>query len=160
MLSLIARISGAIRVVLAILLMAAVLLCCVNIFFRYFFNTSYLASDELQVFAMVAIAFLGAISISSERQHLRMDVLVHAAPRSVKRVLGLLEALVTAGAAGVMAWASAGFVQRIYAMDQRSSMADLPMWLPHGTVTVCFGAIALIAILRIPQLLKEEGEGA
>ncbi|MFA5596169.1 MAG: TRAP transporter small permease [Pusillimonas sp.] len=160
MLSLIARISDAIRAVLAILLMVAVLLCCVNIFFRYFFNISYLASDELQVFAMVAIAFLGAISISSERQHLRMDVLVHAAPRSVKRILGVFEAVITAGAAGVMAWASYGFVQRIYMMDQRSSMADLPMWLPHGTVLVCFGSIALIAVLRIPQLLAGEGEGA
>ena len=158
MLPMIARVSGAIRVVLAFLLMAMVLLCCLNIVLRYFFGISYLAADELLVFGMVAIAFLGAISISSERQHLRMDVLVNSAPKSVKRLLGLLESLVTAGAAGFMAWASAGFVQRVYAMDQRSSMADLPMWLPHGTVTVCFGVIALIAILRIPQLLKAEGE--
>lgn len=158
MLSLIARVSGAIQVALAYLLMALVLLCCTNIVLRYFFGTSYLAADELQVFGMVAIAFLGAISISSERQHLRMDVLVHSAPKSVKKMLGLLESLVTAGAAGVMAWASAQFVQRVHMMDQRSSMADLPMWLPHGTVTVCFGVIALIALLRIPQMFKDEGE--
>lgn len=157
MLSMIARVSGAVQVMLAFLLMATVLLCCANIVLRYFFDTSYLAADELQVFAMVAIAFLGAISISAERQHLRMDVLVHSAPKSVKIFLGVLESLVTAGAAGVMAWASAGFVQRVYMMDQRSSMADLPMWLPHGTVTVCFGVIALMAVLRIPQLLKDEG---
>lgn len=160
MLSMIARVSGAIQVALAFVLMAMVLLCCTNIALRYFFGTSYLAADELLVFGMVAIAFLGAISISSERQHLRMDVLVHAAPPAVKRLLGVLESLVTAGAAGFMTWASAGFVQRVYAMDQRSSMADLPMWLPHGTVLVCFGSIALIAVLRIPQLLAGEGEGA
>ncbi|NLZ09906.1 MAG: TRAP transporter small permease [Alcaligenaceae bacterium] len=158
MLSMIARVSGAIQAALAFVLMAMVLLCCANIVLRYFFDISYLAADELLVFGMVVIAFLGAISISSERQHLRMDVLVHSAPPAVKWLLGILESLVTVGAAGFMTWASAGFVQRVYAMDQRSSMADLPMWLPHGTVMVCFGAITLIALLRIPQLLKTEGE--
>lgn len=156
MLSMIARVSGAIRVGLAFLLMAAVILCCANIISRYFFNVSYLASDELQVFSMIAIAFLGAISISVERQHLRMDVLLHAAPHSVKRFVALLEAAVTAGAGGLMAWVSVGFVHRIYQMDQRSGMADLPMWLPHGTVTVGFAAIALIALIRIPALLKNQ----
>lgn len=148
------RVSQAIRIGLALLLIAAIALNCANIFARYFFNVSYLASDELQVFAMIAIAFLGTIAISAERQHLRMDVFVQTASPRAKRVLALCEALLTAVLAGFMAWTSAEFVQRIYSMEQRSGMADLPMWLPHGTVTLGFAAVALLALLRLPNILS------
>ena len=88
--STIARASGVIKVALALLLMAAVLLNCANIFSRYFFNETYLGSDELQVFAMILIAFLGTICISNEQQHLRMDVLSHYLRPTQKRYLSIL----------------------------------------------------------------------
>ena len=160
MTSTIMRVSQALRVGLALLLIVAIALNCANIFARYFFSVSYLPSDELQVFAMIVIAFLGTIAISAERQHLRMDVFVQAASPRVKRVLALSEAVVTAFFAGLMALASIAFTQRIYTMDQRSGMADLPMWLPHGTVTLCFTAVALLALLRVPGILRGKENAA
>lgn len=156
--SLLARISAVLRATLGALLIAAVLLNCLNIFLRYFFNTSYLPADELQVFAMVAITFLGTIAISAENQHLRMDVVTHAASAGIKRLLGILEALVTGLVSGTMTWYSFLFVQRIVAIDQRSGMADLPMWLPHGTVTICFGALTVLACIRLFSLILNRNE--
>src|SRR5690606_18195018 len=116
----IARTCGVIRVALALLLIAAVLLNCANIFSRYFFNKAYLGSDELHVFAMVIIAFLGTICVTHDQQHLRMDVLSHYLRPTQKRILSMLESVITIIIAGVMAWASFGFVKRLYLMNQHS----------------------------------------
>ncbi|HCP76842.1 MAG: hypothetical protein CML16_14395 [Pusillimonas sp.] len=155
--STIARASGVIKVALALLLMAAVLLNCANIFSRYFFNETYLGSDELQVFAMILIAFLGTICISNEQQHLRMDVLSHYLRPTQKRYLSILETLITIIVSGTVAWASFGFVKRLYSMNQHSGMADIPMWIPHGTITLAFVAITLIAFLRLVDLSRGQG---
>lgn len=153
--SLFARLSGGIGVLLALLLIAAVALNCVNIFARYFFNTSFLSGDELQIFAMIVITFLGAILISAERQHLRMDVFLQMASPRTKRVIAVLEALVMIAISSATVWASFKFVHRIYGMDQRSGMADLPMWIPHGTITVCFIALAVIALNSLYHALTK-----
>lgn len=153
----IARACGVIKVALALLLIAAVLLNCANIFSRYFFNEAYLGSDELQVFAMVIIAFLGTISVTNDREHLRMDVLAHYLRPAQKRYLSMLESLLTMIVCGIMAWASFGFVQRLYSMNQHSGMADIPMWIPHGTITLAFFAITLMAVLRLIELSRNSG---
>jgi len=157
--SMTSRAARLIQAGLALLLLAAVGLNCANIVFRYFFDFSLLASDELQVFAMVLITFLGAITVSMQGQHLCMDVLAQAASGRARRILALCEALVTIAAAGLMAWASASFVARLFGMGQRSGMADLPMWIPHGAVTLGFGAIALLALARAGRLLAGREEG-
>lgn len=157
MLSLSARLRGGIGVLLAVLLIAAVALNCTNIIARYFFNFSLLSGDELQVFAMIIITFVGSIVISAEHRHLRMDVFLQTACARARRVIALLEAVVTLVMGGVMSWASFEFVRRIYAMDQRSGMADLPMWIPHSAITLCFAAIALIALHGLyRELFKPE----
>ena len=47
---------------------------------RYLFGLSLLGSDEVQVFIMVAMTFLGAVVVTRRNLHLRMDVLVRFMP--------------------------------------------------------------------------------
>ena len=54
----------------------AVMLNFTNVVGRYLFGLSLLGSDEVQVFIMVAMTFLGAAVVTRRNQHLRMDVLV------------------------------------------------------------------------------------
>ncbi len=150
------QISTGLRRALGVLLIAAVLLNCLNIATRYFFDFSILSADELQVFAMVAIAFLGTICVSAERQHLRMDVLRQAVGPRFRRVLDVLESLVTVAICGLMGWVSWQFVARVYRLGQRSGMADLPMWIPHATVTLAFTATALLALMRLVHLCRRD----
>jgi TRAP-type C4-dicarboxylate transport system permease small subunit len=39
------------------------------------------------------------------------------------------------------------------AIDRRSDLANLPMWIPHMSLAVGFGLIALITLWRIIELL-------
>lgn len=152
---LISKLSRGLRTALAVLLVAMVLFSCLNIVLRQFFATTFLAGDELLVFAMVVIGFLGALCVSAERAHLRMDVLVQVVPPPVRIALAVIEALLTASVAGLTTWYSVAFVDRVIAIGQRSGMANLPMWIPHGAVTICFAGITVLAVLRAVQIVVE-----
>ena len=47
---------------------------------RYLFGLSFLGSDEVQIFIMIGMTFLGAVVVSRRNMHLRMDVLVRYLP--------------------------------------------------------------------------------
>lgn len=73
---------------LALLFIVAVLLNFTNVVGRYLFGISLLGSDEVQVFIMVGMTFLGAVVVTQRNQHLRMDVLVGFMPAPVVRCFG------------------------------------------------------------------------
>src|ERR1700730_9534666 len=81
------RLARVLELVLAFAFMVAVLLNFTNVVGRYLFGLSLLGSDEVQVFIMVAMTFLGAVVVTRRDEHLRMDVLAQRAPEGVRLVL-------------------------------------------------------------------------
>ena len=85
------RIARAIELVLAVAFIMAVVLNFTNVVGRYLFGISFLASDEVQVFVMVGMTFLGAAVVTRRHEHLRMDVLVQFMPGPVRLALRIAE---------------------------------------------------------------------
>ena len=94
------RIARAIELTLALLFIVAVMLNFTNVVGRYLFGISLLGSDEVQVFIMVGMTFLGAVVVTQRNQHLRMDVLVGFMPAPVRTLLRIAEQLLLAVLAG------------------------------------------------------------
>ena len=78
------RIARVIELALAFAFIVAVLLNFTNVVGRYLFGISLLGSDEVQVFIMVGMTFLGAAVVTRRNEHLRMDVLVQFMPGPVR----------------------------------------------------------------------------
>ena len=78
------RVTRFIEIVLALAFILAVLLNFTNVIGRYLFGFALLGSDELQVFVMVAMTFLGAAVVTRRNEHLRMDVLVQFMPEPLR----------------------------------------------------------------------------
>jgi TRAP-type C4-dicarboxylate transport system permease small subunit len=68
------RIARVIEVTLALAFIFAVLLNFANVVGRYLLGLSLLGADEVQIFIMVAMTFLGAAVVTRRNLHLRMDV--------------------------------------------------------------------------------------
>ena len=152
-----ARLISVIRNGLALILIGAVLLNCVNIAGRYFFNYSILSGDELQTLAMIIIAFVGAIAVSAENQQLRMDFIAQMAPPWLGRTLLALECVLTIIVCTFVAWHSAQFVLRLFATGQKSAMAQIPVWIPHASLTLAFVGIAAVSALRLAGTAFQKG---
>ena len=143
------RVARAIELVLAVAFILAVLLNFANVFGRYLFDFSLLGSDELQVFVMVAMTFLGAVVVTRRNAHLRMDVLVNLMPAAVRLALRIAEQLLLIVLAGFVVWQSYFYASQMFRLGRTSDMAGVPMWIPHGFVTVGFALILLIAAWRV-----------
>jgi TRAP-type C4-dicarboxylate transport system permease small subunit len=122
---------------------------------RYVAGTPIVGADEVQVFTMIWLIFLGAAMAAMRRVHLRMDVLtMNLSPRWAWW-RHLAEALLTMTVCAVMVWVSSDFTYQIYSMEQKSDAAEIPMWIPHLSVVVGFIGMSLCSLLECKALLQQ-----
>ena len=143
------RLARAIELVLAFAFIIAVMLNFTNVVGRYLFGISLLGSDEVQVFIMVAMTFLGAVVVTRRNEHLRMDVLVQFMPAGLRFALRLAEQVLLLGLAAFVLSQSYFYASQMFRIGRRSDMAGVPMWIPHGMLVLGFALIILVAGWRL-----------
>jgi TRAP-type C4-dicarboxylate transport system permease small subunit len=143
--------------VLAYAFVFAVCLNFTNVVGRYGLGRTILWADEVQVYIMVWMAFLGAVVASWRNIHLRMDVLVRGLPRRWQAWVKALEMLAVLVLTGFVVLQSSNYVGRIFALEQRSDTGGIPMWIPHSAVVLGFLLVALVTLWRAFQLATGRG---
>ena len=146
----------ALEKLLGFALIVAVVINFVNVVGRYIFGRTFISADEVQIYIMVYIAFLGAAVATWRRIHLRMDVLVHRLPGAIKALLAAAELVLILVLASLVLYVSSGYVTQMAGLDARSQNAGIPMWIPHSAIVLGFGLIAVLAVLQIIQLFRKE----
>ena len=86
------RVAWVTERVLALAFLVAVCLNFLNVIGRYLLGYTPSGSDEIQIYIMVWMAFVGAAVVTWRDQHLRMDVLVARLPKNLRLLLRGLEA--------------------------------------------------------------------
>jgi TRAP-type C4-dicarboxylate transport system permease small subunit len=137
--------------VLAVGLLVGISLNVINVVGRYLAGYSLNGADEIEIYILIWIAFLGAALVSWRNLHLRMDVLIAACPAGLRRMVSWFEMLMTLIVCAFVAWHSFKYVERIYALGAVSDIAHIPTWIPHSAIAVSFTAMAVIALLRSVQ---------
>jgi TRAP-type transport system small permease protein len=143
---------------LAIVFVLAITLNFVNVIGRYVFDTSILGADEIEVYTMVWITFLGAVVVTWRRQHLRMDVILRMLPAPVQTVLHAIELLLLAGLGGFMLIHSWNYAAQMYAIGRTSDMTDIPLWTIHAALPLGFGLIAAIGAWWLLSGMREPAQ--
>ncbi len=120
---------------------------------RYLGAGALIGSEEIQVYAMVWLIFLGAAVTAFRRTHLRMDVLINdLAPGQVRMRL-LLEIVLILLVCATMVWVSGEFTWQIFQLEQKSDAAEIPMWIPHASVVVGFAGIVVASLYELKLLV-------
>jgi TRAP-type C4-dicarboxylate transport system permease small subunit len=153
-------IARVIEMTLAFAFILAVLLNFTNVVGRYVFGISLLGSDELQVFIMVGVTFLGAAVVTRRNQHLRMDVLVQLMPAWMRLALRVAEQLLLIALAGFVITQSFFYARQMLRIGRTSDMAGVPMWIPHGTVALGFALIVIVTAWRLIGIVRRPHETA
>ena len=149
------RLARIIELVLALAFIFAVVLNFTNVVGRYLFGLSLLGSDEVQVFIMVAMTFLGAVVVTRRNEHLRMDVLLQFMPDAVRLLLRIAEQVLLLLLAGFVLSQSYFYAGQMLRIGRTSDMAGVPMWIPHGAVALGFALILPIALWRLVTVISE-----
>jgi TRAP-type C4-dicarboxylate transport system permease small subunit len=152
------RVARVIEVMLALGFIFAVLLNFANVVGRYLLGLSLLGADEVQIFIMVAMTFLGAAVVTRRNLHLRMDVLVRFLPAGARLALRIAEQVLLATLAGFVLTQSYFYARQMWRIGRTSDMAGIPMWIPHATVALGFALILVTALwgfVRMTRRLPE-----
>jgi TRAP-type C4-dicarboxylate transport system permease small subunit len=137
------------RVIAGTLLAASVTLNFVNVVARYFFNASIHWAEELMLFMMVGCVFLGNGVVAWSGRQLRMDVIVGMMPSKIRDACHLLSELVLIVTSLIIVYFSYPVIRDLFAFDQRSQSAEVPMYIPQSLVPIGLALVALLAALRL-----------
>jgi len=156
------KIASGMQTALGLVLIASMLLNCANIAGRWLFSVTIMGADELQIFSMTAITFLGLCVVSWRGKHLRMDVLIQLMPAWLQTALRLVERLLICGVCVLAISASQTYVSRMYQLGIRSENAHIPMWLMHAIVTAGLSLLALVMVAHLlaPLLRRRNAHDA
>ncbi len=146
---------------LAVALLCAIVLNFVNVFARYLANFTIEGSDEIEIYILIWIAFLGGALVTWRGLHLQMDVLIKLAGARVRQVLMIAEVIVTLVISAFVGYQSYLYVQRIYKLGAVSDIAQIPTWLAHSAVVISLSLTVAFLVLRVWirwESPKENGE--
>lgn len=152
-------VGGFFRVVqgtLALLLVCTVCLSLANVVSRYGVSQTITWADEVQIYLLVWMTFLGAAASSWHNRHLRMDVVLGMLPMRMQRSVRRLEQAVILVVCGFATWHSATYVRQIFLLGQTSDLAGIPMWLPHAAVPIGMALVAAVALLKLTGIAGDE----
>jgi len=145
-------------------MLAMVGLNVVNVAARRLFGSAIPEADELMVFSMVWLVFLGIILVTADDRHLGFDLVSRTLTGRRRAVHGIATDLVIAVLAGYVAVQSYDVVGKLVRFDQRSMAAGLPMAVPHLAVLIGLAGTALVAAgraaRRIAALTRRVAPGA
>lgn len=141
-------INAAIRVLLAILLLLALGVSFTNVVLRVVFLEALFWAEEVLAFWLVWSVFLGAYLVTLDGRHLTMDLVHRALPPPIRRAIDLAAAVVIAGASLFVLYQSAQILEMMARFGQRSMAAGIPVVIPHSSIAVGFGLMALAVLIR------------
>lgn len=149
------RVARIIERTLALAFVGAVCLSFGNVIGRYGFGVTLIWADEVQIYVMIWMAFLGAVVASRRRMHLRMDLLVKMLPSGWRRAIQVIELLVIGTLAGVVVYLSGQYAYNMMRLNRLSDVAQIPMWIPHGGVTLGFALILVIVLHELWHAMSD-----
>lgn len=113
-----------------------------NVLARYFTNFSFAFTEEISVFLMVAMVFLGASAAFAEDRHIRVTFLVERLPRAIARRSEYFVLACGIALFGWLAWLSARYAYDTWRFEETSPGIGVPVWLYWIWVPALTAAIA------------------
>ena len=146
---------------LALGFLVAVCLNFLNVIGRYLVGYTPSGTDEIQIYIMVWMAFVGAAIITWRDVHLRMDVLFQRFPARLRAVVRGFELAVFLTVASFVTLQSFYYTMRMFKLGQISDLAEIPIWIPHAAVVVGFALMVLVVLRRaVAFVLDQAGASA
>jgi C4-dicarboxylate transporter DctQ subunit len=144
------------RGIAAILLVLSVALNFANVVGRYCFGVSIHWAEEVMLFLMVGCVFLGNGVVAWSGRQIRMDVIVGMMPPKARAAADLFSELLFIAAALMIVWFAWPVIRDLWAFDQRSQSAEVPLVIPQALIPI---GLLLMVLLVVTRLLAGDRAG-
>lgn len=131
-----------------------------NVVLRYVFSAPINWAEELTLYLMVWIVFVGGSVAVRTRGHIAIDLLpMLLSPRNRRR-LAIVVAAVALVFFAVFFWYSLQHVLRVRSIDQRTPVMQAPMWLTYLAMPVGSILMGLRTLQGLAGLLRAPASGS
>jgi TRAP-type C4-dicarboxylate transport system permease small subunit len=144
---------GGVRIIVGASIFVSIGINFANIAGRYLFSEPILWAEEILNYLMVWSVFLGAVLVTWEGRHIKMDLLSARFPPAASKVLNVITVAVFAAICVFMIIQSWTVTSMAHQIDQRSVAAEMPMQYAHVAVLLGFSGMLLAVLLRLPQYI-------
>ncbi|HVL73738.1 MAG TPA: TRAP transporter small permease [Beijerinckiaceae bacterium] len=150
--ALVEMLSRAFGVVAVLLLIAAMLVVCQMIFFRYVFRAPTIWQTDFVVYTATAAIFLGAPYVLLTRGHVGVDVIEMVVRPQTRRRMRFAASVLGFLFCASMLYASWIYFHEVWENEWRTSgVWQIPLWMPTLPLPVGFG---LLCLQYIAEMLK------
>jgi TRAP-type C4-dicarboxylate transport system permease small subunit len=129
------------RTLFTLVLAAMLVLSLLQVVLRNFLHEGMLWIDPLVRTLVLWVAFLGALTATSQARHLHVDVMARVLPDRVATRIGRFLALVSASCCGLLANAAFVYLKDEYQYGA-SPFLGIPSWVAHSVLLLGFAALA------------------
>lgn len=144
------------RAIVGVLILAGIAVNFGNVIGRYVFLQPLIWADETMVFIMVWTVFMGAVLVSFEGQHLKMDFFSIMLPSPWKEIINGIAAVSFLAVCVFVVPQTWTVVKLVWDFGQRSVVAEIPMVIPHSALLLGFVLMFLAVALRFRSYVKGE----
>ena len=137
-----------------IIIVGLMVLMCLEIFIRFFLNSSILGVVEIVEFSVIVILFTGLAGTQREKGHVRMNLLIeHVSIGKVGILLEIINLFIIAGLCAVLSYPFIVMVLRFRKVNELSFYLSIPYWL----IGLVMPAGLVFLIIRV--IIQGIGEG-
>ena len=109
----------------------------VDVVLRYFFSRSIFIADELSIYFMIYVAFIGAAMTMKKGAHIKVDLLYKRLSKKGRLWLDTITMILGTIICFIMTYQSALWVRYTYKTNFISpSILETPMWIPMSCVPI------------------------
>ena len=134
-------------------LMVIVVTCFAQVVYRYIFDKSFFWVEELAVYLMIWIAFLGAAKATATQENTRLGFVVKLFPKKICAALETLAHLITLIFLGFLVYY--GFVMASTQWVRYSVAVKIPMALVYGALPVCGVFMAIFTAVAMAETIRD-----
>ncbi len=143
------KVLAVVRVLLGALMLAAIAINFVNVIARRLFDEPIMWNEEALIYIIVWMVFMGAVLVSWDGRHLRMDLLSSSLKGGWGKAVNALAVAILIALCGYVIVHSYGVIATFAGTGQVSIAAEIPMTVPHIAIPIGFVLILVGVLIRL-----------
>lgn len=147
------------EILLSILLMTMLVICTMQVFWRYVLESSLSWSEECARYIFVWMVWIAAAYATKRMRHLRITALQEIAPKDKQWIFDLFSLIMMTVFAVIFSVNATQVVIKVHHTGQLSPAMSLPMWIPYLSVPVGITLLGFRAVQNTYFILKEHFGG-
>lgn len=152
-------INRAEEAVISLLLVMTTLLVFIDVVMRFGFNSGFMWSQELTLHMSAWFVLFGASYGLKVGSHIGMDAFVKLFPRTGRRILTAIAAIIGIVYCGLILYGSWIYLKKMKMIGIDLEDLPIPTWLAHGMLLVGFGFLTVRLFQILLSVILNHSDG-